>query len=927
MSPLAIIPPRFRSQSRDNSRTNVSIHSRSSSVDSINDADNILAEPKTSQKIQRWNGHTREATVWHSLRRDPELFFPNGNCLIYLYTQGASRRGPSFRMPYDFLLYSACRPLIEQALMTSLQSPLYHPGSNTPPSYDNLHDPSSSDHTYLSLYLDAPPNTSPEKTYTYHITTRNFFAWLVGAPLVGKDPVSALIDLKIRMDAWRDVGADNYAALQQYVSEQGYDDYDEVELRIARERKAAAEAEADAAGRPRPYRNLGDITVQPVPSMETEERETRRGRRSSFSESMRSTGSKLRRTFSKSRKDKADAELDNRANVARPVTSGPTAARSSSTSVSLPKKVASRPSSRGPAPPKTPTAPSPAVGSIRGRRRNDSHPSTPTEPAPSQKLSKRTSFAESIKRRMSWVAGPLRPLEEPEPMPSGPPKAFKGQMGPPPGMGPPPPPPNPLPYRLTLQTQQMPKPISALPKSAPVMSSPTVRSGPSQPAQPSSGRSSRAVQASPVRSSRAVQASPVRGSQHAPTQSIQSAQSTQPALPMDVQKNFSRPDIGRSIQGSAANSQVSFGNHGSYFDGEGRERCECCSKLVRRPNAGMNGAPGPSGSTTSVNHISQRQAQIDSARSRSGSISSLISAGAYAPQPNSAPVRATNGAGTYQWPLSDSGRPASNAPRSRASSTGRRSIRDAQSQSGTTAPPLQASSLAAHREITKSADNRPRTPHAVAKEIVIPQYGNGLGSPRPSMESPNLPNGKGKAREPVSPVSAMSSSNGTVGRYTTSTAAYGLPSHVGATANSNSGFSGLPELDFRRPSVTSISNETASFVSAKPPASIAPNHQSQQGYTHFRPGASAAGSLHGGDNRPTTAASFHDLVTGPQKFAPSISGMSQRGRRPSQASSRTSVDGLIRELELAGIATPNDGVGDGLANGGVGEMRNVGLRT
>ena len=258
------IPPirsHLRSSSRHSARSG---RSRASSVDSNY---SVRMDCSPSARVQRWNGVTREATDWNALRRDPEIFFPTGNCLIYLYTQGASRRGPSFRMPYDFLLYSSCRPLIEQALLTSLQAPSYHPGSSTPPSYESLGDASATDHTYLCLYLDAPAGVEGQEVFKYHVTTRNFFAWLVGAPLVGVDPVSALLELKVRMDAWRDVGADNFGALYQYVQEQGYGDFEDIEIQMGRRLEGTdPDARAGAGPLPQHERRGSDASDAPASS-------------------------------------------------------------------------------------------------------------------------------------------------------------------------------------------------------------------------------------------------------------------------------------------------------------------------------------------------------------------------------------------------------------------------------------------------------------------------------------------------------------------------------------------------------------------------------------------------------------------------------------------------------------------------------------
>ncbi|KAF7503945.1 hypothetical protein GJ744_002970 [Endocarpon pusillum] len=170
--------------------------------------------------VQRWDGRAREARDWNELRRDPELFFPNGNTLIYLFSRGRSQRGPSFRIPYEFLLYSGCRPLVEQSLISTL--------AGSP--YEEKEYPSRTSESYL--YLHCPQHLSREDSFAYHVTTRNFFAWLAGVPIVGYDPVSALLALKDRMDIWRDEGSDNMKAICDYIREQGYGDISELEARL-----------------------------------------------------------------------------------------------------------------------------------------------------------------------------------------------------------------------------------------------------------------------------------------------------------------------------------------------------------------------------------------------------------------------------------------------------------------------------------------------------------------------------------------------------------------------------------------------------------------------------------------------------------------------------------------------------------------------
>lgn len=74
------------------------------------------------------------------------------------------------------------------------------------------------------LYLYAPSHLNRPDAFAYHVTTRNFVAWVVGRPLVGVDPLTAMLELKKRMDIWRDPGLDNFRTLLKFTRSQGYAD-------------------------------------------------------------------------------------------------------------------------------------------------------------------------------------------------------------------------------------------------------------------------------------------------------------------------------------------------------------------------------------------------------------------------------------------------------------------------------------------------------------------------------------------------------------------------------------------------------------------------------------------------------------------------------------------------------------------------------
>jgi hypothetical protein len=197
-----------------------------------------------NQAIKRWNGITREAINWNSLPRDPELFLPTGNCLVYLYPAGHSQRGPSFRIPYDILLSSGCQPLVQQCLVSMLNISSPDHVVSKPLAYGSVHYSVSQD-TRSYLYLYPPEGLSRAEGYSYHITTRNFFAWLLGVPLVGTDPVSALLDLKARMDIWRNPDANNFEAVFEYARQQAYGDFEEIQIEMDKRRETERKSETN----------------------------------------------------------------------------------------------------------------------------------------------------------------------------------------------------------------------------------------------------------------------------------------------------------------------------------------------------------------------------------------------------------------------------------------------------------------------------------------------------------------------------------------------------------------------------------------------------------------------------------------------------------------------------------------------------------
>ena len=194
-----------------------------------------VSEPTRICRMQRWDGIKRSSTDWNSLHKvsgesgnknsgtltdtnqDSELWHEDGNCMIFLYRPGQSQRGASYRFPRTLLEAASCGPLLDQSMIsTNYGSPWKRATED------------SDDSQEYYLYLYAPPELGKDDAFQYHVTTRNFVAWMLEKPLVGVDPTTAILDLKDRMEIWRDHGADNLKALHGFIRRQGYSDSQEM---------------------------------------------------------------------------------------------------------------------------------------------------------------------------------------------------------------------------------------------------------------------------------------------------------------------------------------------------------------------------------------------------------------------------------------------------------------------------------------------------------------------------------------------------------------------------------------------------------------------------------------------------------------------------------------------------------------------------
>ncbi|KAK8125368.1 uncharacterized protein PG998_001127 [Apiospora kogelbergensis] len=171
---------------------------------------NVGTHIPTNPSVMRWDGAARSSSSWDSLRRDPELWYREGDCYVHLYGRGQSQRGPAFRIPFPTLLKADCYPLVEKCdLVINV-----YPGS--------WHTAFAAQAVSDGALYPGPPGLDKRQAYRFHLATRNFFAFLCRRSLVGEHLGSALITLAETMHLFRTPDVDNLADLMSYMDEEGY---------------------------------------------------------------------------------------------------------------------------------------------------------------------------------------------------------------------------------------------------------------------------------------------------------------------------------------------------------------------------------------------------------------------------------------------------------------------------------------------------------------------------------------------------------------------------------------------------------------------------------------------------------------------------------------------------------------------------------
>jgi len=181
----------------------------------------VLREPMQKARIQRWAGQTRTVEEWDSLRRDPELFSADGDCYVHLYARGVSRRGPSFCVPFKILQQKECHAMISQCAVYGTTS---DGESQQLSEMHRPHNTTTARTSTIQLFIPAPDGIPREDSFRWHVATRNFFALLMGKPLVGEHMGQTFVDLQDRLFLYRPDQSDNRQEFLDYLEGQGYRD-------------------------------------------------------------------------------------------------------------------------------------------------------------------------------------------------------------------------------------------------------------------------------------------------------------------------------------------------------------------------------------------------------------------------------------------------------------------------------------------------------------------------------------------------------------------------------------------------------------------------------------------------------------------------------------------------------------------------------
>ncbi|KAK3313072.1 hypothetical protein B0H66DRAFT_485418 [Apodospora peruviana] len=222
---------------------------------------NLPAVPSNANAppIKRWIGAGRPVQRWNKLRKDPELWDPNGDVLVFFGHKGQSPRpNPSFRLSSHIIEATESRYLITLLREGSTEEDIHMPpspigappmlqrhghyahgqqyltpghsggygrnGQPTPPISEDASLGESDGQISYEMYFPTSSNMTKADQVRHQITTRNVFALLYHASLVGLSLYQALADLHARLESYMPPEADNVGTILNYLSARGIDD-------------------------------------------------------------------------------------------------------------------------------------------------------------------------------------------------------------------------------------------------------------------------------------------------------------------------------------------------------------------------------------------------------------------------------------------------------------------------------------------------------------------------------------------------------------------------------------------------------------------------------------------------------------------------------------------------------------------------------
>ncbi|KJX94848.1 hypothetical protein TI39_contig4154g00007 [Zymoseptoria brevis] len=192
--------------------------SRSSRLDSVP----ALPSRGPARTVKLFDGTQRTTRAWDGLRRDSELWVDSGDCMVHLYAPATSRRGASFRIPLELLEETNSPHLLRECLRRPTKTAVSISSDDN--GSDSGYGASVSDDSSArcsELYLSAPLELTRAEAFSYHVGTRNYFAYLLRKPIVGEDFGVSLAHLWKRIEVWQP-HSNASEIFQEYCLEQGY---------------------------------------------------------------------------------------------------------------------------------------------------------------------------------------------------------------------------------------------------------------------------------------------------------------------------------------------------------------------------------------------------------------------------------------------------------------------------------------------------------------------------------------------------------------------------------------------------------------------------------------------------------------------------------------------------------------------------------